>query len=109
DPQLGPLDLGVQVSSRVAVLWGPVPSRELAYRAEQRLRTLYDLVEVRNRLTIDSDGAAPWALPHPDPPRFLPDEVPPLSPKEPRPPVLQRDKGVALAGIVIADEAFTAR
>src|SRR3979490_16022 len=61
DPQLGPLDLGVQVTSRVAVLWGPVPSRELAYRAEQRLRTLYDLVEVRNRLTLDSDGAAPWA------------------------------------------------
>jgi hypothetical protein len=108
DARLGPLNLGVHVTNRIAVLWGPVPSRELSLRAEQRLGTMFELVEVRNRMTIDPDGdALPPAPLSPDRPRFLPDESPP--PRVPRSPLLQPNNGVALAGIVTPDEMFTAR
>src|SRR5437870_90383 len=52
DPQLGPLNLGVRVTNRIAVLWGPVPSQELSVRAEQRLRTMFELIEIRNQMTV---------------------------------------------------------
>src|SRR5947207_6099690 len=40
DPDLAPLNLGVRVRNRVATLWGPVPSADLALKAELRLRAL---------------------------------------------------------------------
>src|SRR4051812_132510 len=52
DPDLGPLNLGVQVRDRVATLWGPVPTAELALKAELRLRNLVELLEVRNELSV---------------------------------------------------------
>ncbi|MCI0638990.1 MAG: BON domain-containing protein [Gemmataceae bacterium] len=55
DPQLGPLNLGVSVRNRVAMLWGPVPSLDLSRRAEQRLRGMFELVEVQNRLFVPED------------------------------------------------------
>jgi hypothetical protein len=111
DPQLGPLSLGVHVTNRIAVLWGPVPSRELGLRAELRLRTMVELTEVRNGLTIDPDFAGvPPAPLDPDGPRLLPDALPPPRvPGAPRPPVLEPQSGVALAGIVTPDETFIAR
>ncbi len=109
DPRLGTLNLGVRVTNRVAVLWGPVPSQELALHAEQRLRTMFELAEVRNQLTVvNSDDAAPAA---PEAPRYLPD-APPLTAPTPRSPLKlfeQPGSGVALAGIVTPDEATTSR
>ena len=109
DPQLGPLNLGVRVTNRIAVLWGPVPSQELSFRAEQRVRTMFELIEVRNRMTIvGRDDAAPAV---PEAPRFLPDAVPITAPASRTPvwPAAQPASGVALAGIVTPDESITAR
>src|SRR5205807_15286 len=61
DPLLGPLNVGVKVANRKAVLWGPVPSQQLSSRAEQRLRTMFELTEICNRLTIEPDGVQPQA------------------------------------------------
>lgn len=52
DPELSPWNLGVIVSARVAVLWGPAPSAEVAFRAEERLRKMIDLVEIHNKLFV---------------------------------------------------------
>jgi hypothetical protein len=101
DPVLGPLNLGVKVTGRVAILWGPVPSQELSFRAEQRLQTMFELAEVRNRLTIESDdNAAPNVPLAPNAPRMLPDALPPALPIAPRRPLLVPKGGVELAGIV---------
>jgi hypothetical protein len=102
DPELAPLNLGVRVRNRVATLWGPVPTAELGFKAEARLRTLLELIEVRNELiVIDNDpllqgpGLAPPAgfLP-PEPAPGLPGlpayEAPPPLPRPvaaPLPPV----------------------
>jgi hypothetical protein len=60
DPALAPWNLGVVVSDRVAVLWGPAPSAEVAFRAEERLRKMVDLVAVQNNLFVsESVEAAP--------------------------------------------------
>src|SRR5437762_2073213 len=40
DKELGGLNVGVQVRNRVAILWGPVPTVELAFKAEVCLREL---------------------------------------------------------------------
>lgn len=56
DSQLQSLNLGVTVRNRVAELWGPVPSLELSRRAEQRLRGMFELIEVRNRLFVPEDS-----------------------------------------------------
>jgi hypothetical protein len=111
DPQLGSLNLGVKVTNRVAVLWGPVPSPDLSLRAEQRLRGMFELVDVRNNLSIEADNeAAPLVSPMPDGPRFLPDQVPASAPLEQRRPVplVAPAKGVSLAGIVPSAETRTA-
>jgi BON domain len=111
DPQLGSLNLGVKVTNRVAVLWGPVPSPDLSLRAEQRLRGMFELVDVRNNLSIETDNqAAPLVSPVPNGPRFLPDQVPASAPGEQRRPVplVAPDKGVSLAGIVPSTETRTA-
>jgi hypothetical protein len=107
DPLLAPLNVGVKVTNRVAVLWGPIPSTQLALRAEQRLRIMFELAEVRNRLTVEpTDDVAPAGSP--DMPRFLPDDLPPADSPAPR--LAPNPKtGVALAGIVMPDETIVAR
>jgi hypothetical protein len=52
DPKLGPLNLCVKVRDRVATLWGPVPSRELADRAVSALRKLPEIATVRNQMMV---------------------------------------------------------
>ncbi len=104
DPQLGPLNIGVRVTGGVALLWGPVPSADLAYRAEQRLRPLFELIEVRNTLTVDTDGV----LEPPAPPSSL-EQFAPATPREPRRPLLEPSARVALAGIAAPEETLTAR
>jgi hypothetical protein len=111
DPQLGALNLGVKVTNRVAVLWGPVPSQDLSFRAEQRLRGMFELVDVRNDLSIETDAeTAPLVNPplvNPGP-RFLPDPSTPIAePRRPAPMVAPA-KGTTLAGIVPRDETRTA-
>lgn len=63
DPVLGPLNLGVKVTNRVAVLWGPVPSTETAMRAVSLLEKLPGLVAVKDELDIDPDLNLPLYLP----------------------------------------------
>src|SRR2546428_477337 len=52
DDVLAPFNIGVKVRGRVAILWGPVPTVELALRAEARLRMMIELVDVRNELIV---------------------------------------------------------
>src|SRR5882724_1447057 len=52
DPELAAWNIGVTVHDRVATLWGPVPSVEVAFRAELCLRTVIELAEVRNQLFV---------------------------------------------------------
>src|SRR6516164_8974528 len=63
DSVLGPLSLGVKVKNRVAVLWGPVPSVEIANQAVSLLQKLPGLVAVKNELDIDPDLLLPLYLP----------------------------------------------
>jgi len=63
DSVLGPLNLGVKVRNRVAVLWGPVPSVEIASQAVSLLQKLPGLVAVKNELDIDPDLLLPLYLP----------------------------------------------
>jgi hypothetical protein len=53
DEQLGQFNLGVEVSSRVATLWGPIPSTALAQRAEEVVRHVVGVAHVRNELRIE--------------------------------------------------------
>lgn len=79
DPLLRPHNLGVRVRDRVAVLWGPSPSKELGERAAAVLRKLPQLREVRNELFLD-----PWA----EPAAPLPQPVrPPVQQQQPPPAV----------------------
>jgi hypothetical protein len=87
DEDLAKLPLGVSVRDRVATLWGTVPTKEIAQRAEDRLKQLLGLAAVRSQLHIDGDaGPAAQA------PRVGVFERPPLSePVVPRPvPRVQR-------------------
>lgn len=79
DPILGPLNLGVRVKDRVAVLWGPVPSMEAGKRAEQCLRTFIELMEVRNEMHLAPDYD--WRPVAPAMPPMLPDKLPPALPE----------------------------
>ncbi len=105
DPQLGTLNLGVKVANGVAVLWGPIPSQALSVRAEQRLRSMVELVEIRNQMSIEpDDGVTPRI---PEAPRYLPEPMP-AAPSAPRQPALEPSRAVILAGIVTPDETLTA-
>src|SRR5437879_4427417 len=63
DRELGPLNLGVKVHHRIATLWGPVPSADLAQRAVQVLRLVPDFVEVKSELQVDALPGGPMMLP----------------------------------------------
>lgn len=52
DDILAPLNIGVSVRSGVATLWGAVPSPALAHRAEERVRKVAGLAQVKNELRI---------------------------------------------------------
>ena len=86
DPELARINIGVFVTDRVAVLWGPVPSAEVAFRAELCIRTMIELVEIRNDLFV-SELVEPIRTPLKIdiPPLFLPEKTPPKLPVEPRP------------------------
>jgi hypothetical protein len=91
DPVLGPLNLGVRVKERVAVLWGPAPSREVVRRAEQCLQTIVELMDVKSEMIIlphidwtplpGLPAAAPNAAPPAEPAPVLPDPVRPVAPR----------------------------
>jgi hypothetical protein len=72
DPALAPLNLGVRVQNRVAVLWGPVPSALMKERAVRALRKLAYLLEVRDELQVED-------LPEVAP-KYLPERIPPAAP-----------------------------
>jgi hypothetical protein len=55
DETLKPYNLGVRVENRVAILWGPVPSPEIARRAEQRIRRMIEIAKVRNETIVMVD------------------------------------------------------
>jgi hypothetical protein len=86
DPELAHFNIGVIVTDRVAVLWGPVPSAEVAFRAELCVRTMVELVQVRSELFV-SELLEPIRAPLKIdiPPLFLPEHLPPKLPVEPRP------------------------
>ena len=54
DEVLAPLNLGVTVRAGVAALWGTVPSPALAHRAQERIRTVPGLAQVKNDLRISN-------------------------------------------------------
>lgn len=95
DPALATLNVGVEVRGGIAILWGPIPSVELAFRAEARLRSLIQLIDVRNRLEIGDESWRP-APGQNDPPRVLPDRLPPVLPDLPRTPLTNPFRGRTL-------------
>jgi BON domain-containing protein len=54
DEVLAPLNLGVTVRGGVATLWGTVPSPALAHRAQERIRGVAGLAQIRNDLRISN-------------------------------------------------------
>jgi hypothetical protein len=54
DQTLAPFNVGVTVRSGVATLWGTVPSPAIARRAEERIRLVPGLAQVRNDLRISA-------------------------------------------------------
>jgi osmotically-inducible protein OsmY len=53
DDSLADLNLGVSVRDRVATLWGTVPNRDVARRAEERLRQVIGLTSVLSQLHVN--------------------------------------------------------
>ena len=88
EPELAALNIGVVVRNRVAILWGPVPSIEAAFRAELVLREMFELTEVRNELFV-SDLLVPVRKPLKieNAPEQLPDSTLPKLPAVPRLPL----------------------
>jgi hypothetical protein len=88
DPALASLNLGVEVKGGIAILWGPVPNVEAAFRAEARLKGLFELIDVRNLLEIAPEhfDAGPPRLEKLRPDR-LPDRLPPPLQEAPRRPL----------------------
>ena len=84
DPDLAAWNVGVIVRDRVALLWGPVPSAEIAFRAEVRVRSMIELADVKNELFV-SEFAEPMRPPLKidNPPQYLPDVLPPKLPVDP--------------------------
>jgi len=102
DELLAPLNVGVKVRRRVAILWGPIPNAELALRAEQQLRTMIELIDVRNDLIVMPEDLNDVPVPAVQPPLFLPEKNPPPLPDTSRP--LLRELGAARRpGVAHAD------
>jgi len=55
DEILKQYNLGVRVEKRVAILWGPVASPEIAKRAEQRIRRMIEISKVRDETVVMVD------------------------------------------------------
>lgn len=85
DDELAPLHLGLKVRGRIATLWGPVPSVDLAVRAERRLRRMIQLIDVRNELIVMPDQLHEVIVPETPRPLFLPEKNPPPLRDVPRP------------------------
>jgi hypothetical protein len=85
DPDLAAWNIGVIVRDRVAHLWGPVPSAEIAFRAEVRVRSMIELADVKNELFV-SEFAEPMRTPLKidNPPQYLPGALPPKLPVDPK-------------------------
>jgi hypothetical protein len=92
DRELGPLNLGVKVHNRVATLWGPVRTPEIARRAVEVLRQLPDLIDVRDELKVESDPKRPLFLPEIAPERL---RLPLLPLPQPGPPGILANRSVA--------------
>jgi osmotically-inducible protein OsmY len=86
EPELEACNIGVSVQNRVATLWGPVPSIEVAFRAELVLRTMFELTAVRNELFVSElvEPIKKKPLRIDNPPQLLPDLAPPKLPALPR-------------------------
>ena len=84
DPDLAPWNIGVIVQDRVATLWGPVPSAEVAFRAEICLKSMIELTEIRNELFM-SELIKPMRVPLKinNPPMLIPQKTPAV-PRIPR-------------------------
>jgi hypothetical protein len=71
DEILGPLNVGVTVHSGTATVWGTVPNVALSRRAEERVRGVLGLTQVKNdlRIAVGDDetaeflGMATWRPP----------------------------------------------
>src|SRR5690348_14807712 len=50
DKELARLNLGVKVESRIAYLWGAVPSSQALNRAVKAVKGIPDILEIRNNL-----------------------------------------------------------
>ena len=78
DEILGPLNVGVTVHSGTATLWGTVPNVALSRRAEEKVRSVLGLAQVKNdlRIAVGDDetaeflGMATWR-----PPAALPEKA----------------------------------
>lgn len=57
DPLLGELNLGVTVEDHVATLWGPVPSADLGRRAQDLVRRVDGVADVKNDLRLAPEPA----------------------------------------------------
>ena len=86
DAELATVNIGVIVTDRVALLWGPVPTAETVLQAELCLRGMIELVEIRNELVVN-DLLQPTRTPLKIDiaPQFLPERLPPKLPPLPRP------------------------
>jgi hypothetical protein len=72
DQILGPFNLGVTVHSGTAILWGAVPNVALSRRAEEKVRNVLGVAQVRNdlRIAADDDETEPF-LGMPNPPAAI--------------------------------------
>ncbi len=70
DARLTPYNLGVKLQNREVVIWGTVPSVELARRAEDLVRAVPEFVHVRSEVRIDPNEGLP--IPQ-GTPRYLPE------------------------------------
>jgi BON domain len=70
DARLAPYNLGVKLQNREVVIWGTVPSAELAKRAEDLVRGVPEFVHVRSEVRIDPNEGLPIPKAMP---RYLPE------------------------------------
>lgn len=88
DPELAAVNIGVVVTDRVAVLWGPVPSAEIALQAEHCLRRMAELTKIENELFVSGEiepMRVPLKIDTPPQPVPRPVPTPPTAPAESRP------------------------